>query len=77
VSQRGDRLCKVTLTRLVEVLPFRVKHASQYPSLTSESSGTFTISNLGMFGVSQFGAILPPGTGAILAVGGAAPVVEV
>lgn len=41
------------------------------------TAGTFTISNLGMFGVSQFGAILPPGTGAILAVGGAAPVVEV
>ena len=40
------------------------------------SSGTFTVSNLGMFGVSQFGAILPPGTGAILAVGGAAPVVQ-
>ena len=35
------------------------------------------MSNLGMFGVSQFGAILPPGTGAILAVGAAAPVVEV
>ena len=29
--------------------------------------GTFTISNLGMFGVDTFGAILPPGTGAILA----------
>jgi len=33
------------------------------------SSGTFTISNLGMFGVDRFDAILPPGTGAILAVG--------
>ena len=30
-----------------------------------------------MFGVSHFGAILPPGTGAILAVGGAAPSVQV
>ena len=40
------------------------------------NSGTFTISNLGMFGVSQFGAILPPGTGSILAIGGAAPVVQ-
>lgn len=33
-------------------------------------SGTFTISNLGMFGVSQFDAILPPGMGSILAIGG-------
>eukprot|EP00960_Hanusia_phi_P060747 764612-Hanusia_phi.AAC.2 len=38
-------------------------------------SGSFTISNLGMFGVSQFGAILPPGQGTILAVGGAREVV--
>ena len=32
------------------------------------SGGTFTVSNLGMFGVDRFDAILPPGTGAILAV---------
>ena len=31
-------------------------------------SGTFTISNLGMMAVDQFDAILPPGTGAILAI---------
>jgi pyruvate dehydrogenase E2 component (dihydrolipoamide acetyltransferase) len=37
------------------------------------SSGTFTISNLGMFGVSQFDAILPPGTGAILAIAASLP----
>lgn len=34
------------------------------------NSGTFTISNLGMFGVSQFDAILPQGSGGILAIGG-------
>jgi pyruvate dehydrogenase E2 component (dihydrolipoamide acetyltransferase) len=33
-------------------------------------SGTFTISNLGMFGVTQFDAILPAGIGGILAIGG-------
>ena len=33
--------------------------------------GTFTISNLGMFGVSQFNAIINPPQAAILAVGGA------
>jgi pyruvate dehydrogenase E2 component (dihydrolipoamide acetyltransferase) len=37
------------------------------------STGTFTLSNLGMFGVSQFDAILPPGQGSILAVGGSKP----
>jgi pyruvate dehydrogenase E2 component (dihydrolipoamide acetyltransferase) len=37
------------------------------------SSGTFTISNLGMLGVDRFDAILPPGTGAILAVGASHP----
>lgn len=33
------------------------------------NSGTFTLSNLGMFGVDRFDAILPPGQGAIMAVG--------
>jgi pyruvate dehydrogenase E2 component (dihydrolipoamide acetyltransferase) len=33
------------------------------------NSGTFTLSNLGMFGVDRFDAILPPGQGAILAIG--------
>lgn len=41
------------------------------------TTGTFTISNLGMFGVDSFDAILPPGTAAILAVGGSKPVVAV
>jgi len=46
-------------------------------SLTPDEfqTGTFTISNLGMFGVSQFDAILPPGQGSILAIGGTTPVV--
>lgn len=33
------------------------------------NSGTFYISNLGMFGVNQFDAVLPQGVGSILAVG--------
>ncbi|MDA7436052.1 2-oxo acid dehydrogenase subunit E2 [Synechococcus sp. AH-601-B19] len=39
------------------------------------STGTFTLSNLGMFGVDRFDAILPPGTGAILAVAASRPMV--
>jgi pyruvate dehydrogenase E2 component (dihydrolipoamide acetyltransferase) len=39
------------------------------------STGTFTLSNLGMFGVDRFDAVLPPGTGAILAVAASRPTV--
>ena len=39
------------------------------------STGAFTLSNLGMFGVDRFDAILPPGTGAILAVAASRPTV--
>nr|GMD23530.1 dihydrolipoyllysine-residue acetyltransferase component 4 of pyruvate dehydrogenase complex, chloroplastic-like [Ipomoea batatas] len=39
------------------------------------STGTFTLSNLGMFGVDRFDAILPPGQGAIMAVGASKPTV--
>jgi len=39
------------------------------------NSGTFTISNLGMFGVTQFDAILPQGMGGILAIGGTQEVI--
>ncbi|KAF7065483.1 hypothetical protein CFC21_071580 [Triticum aestivum] len=39
------------------------------------SSGTFSLSNLGMFGVDRFDAILPPGQGAIMAVGASRPTV--
>ncbi|XP_039795155.1 dihydrolipoyllysine-residue acetyltransferase component 4 of pyruvate dehydrogenase complex, chloroplastic-like isoform X2 [Panicum virgatum] len=39
------------------------------------NSGTFTLSNLGMFGVDRFDAILPAGQGAIMAVGASKPTV--
>jgi pyruvate dehydrogenase E2 component (dihydrolipoamide acetyltransferase) len=37
------------------------------------TTGTFTLSNLGMFGVDLFDAILPPGQGSILAIGASRP----
>ena len=37
------------------------------------NTGTFTLSNLGMFGVDNFDAILPPGQGSILAISAASP----
>lgn len=39
------------------------------PSANDLSGGTFSISNLGMFGVESFTAIINPGQGAVLAVG--------
>ncbi len=39
------------------------------------STGSFTISNLGMFGVDQFVPILPPNHGSILAIGASKPTV--
>lgn len=45
-----------------------VKRArSKQLSSDEYSSGTFTVSNLGMMGIETFDAILPPGTGALLA----------
>ncbi|GAB3297216.1 pyruvate dehydrogenase complex dihydrolipoamide acetyltransferase [Parasphingorhabdus pacifica] len=41
------------------------------------SGGTFTISNLGMFGIEQFSAVINPPEAAILAVGGAKDEVQV
>jgi pyruvate dehydrogenase E2 component (dihydrolipoamide acetyltransferase) len=41
------------------------------------TTGHISISNLGMFGVDSFDAILPPGQAAILAIGGSKPVVSV
>ena len=49
------------------------KAKSKKLSPAEYSSGTFTISNLGMFGVQQFDAILPPGTGSILAIAASTP----
>jgi pyruvate dehydrogenase E2 component (dihydrolipoamide acetyltransferase) len=45
--------------------------AAQGGKLVGAGQGTFTISNLGMFGVESFAAIINPPEGAILAVGGA------
>jgi pyruvate dehydrogenase E2 component (dihydrolipoamide acetyltransferase) len=42
-------------------------------SVDDMTGSTFTVSNLGMFGVDAFSAIINPGESAILAVGGAIP----
>ncbi|MGQ9592039.1 MAG: 2-oxo acid dehydrogenase subunit E2, partial [Planctomycetota bacterium] len=50
----------------------RIVAAANSGKLIGSGQGTFTLSNLGMFGVESFGAIINPPEGAILAVGAAA-----
>lgn len=73
VLQNADQLDLYSLSRQWKDLVDRARLKQLQPQ--EYSSGTFTISNLGMLGVDRFDAILPPGTGAILAVGASQPVV--
>lgn len=55
-----------------------VKRALQGKLKPAEySTGTFFVSNMGMFGVSHFDSILPAGAGGILAIGASEPTVVV
>ncbi len=71
VLQNADKLDLYSLSRAWKDLVDRARLKQLQPQ--EYSSGTFTISNLGMLGVDTFDAILPPGTGAILAVGASHP----
>ncbi len=71
VLQNADKLDLYSLSRAWKDLVERARLKQLQPQ--EYSSGTFTISNLGMLGVDTFDAILPPGTGAILAVGASHP----
>ncbi|XHX80716.1 MAG: dihydrolipoamide acetyltransferase family protein [Stenomitos frigidus ULC029] len=73
VLQQADQLDIYTLSRTWKSLVDRARAKQLQPD--EYSSGTFTISNLGMFGVDRFDAILPPNTGAILAIGASLPAV--
>lgn len=67
VLQNADQLDIYSLSRTWKDLVSRARSKQLQPD--EYSSGTFTLSNLGMFGVDSFDAILPPGQGSILAVG--------
>ncbi len=73
VLPRADRTDLYTLSRTWADLVKRARAKQLKPE--EYSTGTFTLSNLGMFGVDRFDAILPPGTGAILAVAASRPTV--
>lgn len=71
VLQSADQLDIYSLSRSWKDLVNRARAKQLQPE--EYSTGTFTLSNLGMFGVERFDAILPPGQGSILAVGAARP----
>jgi pyruvate dehydrogenase E2 component (dihydrolipoamide acetyltransferase) len=73
VLANADQLDIYSLSRAWKDLVDRARAKQLKPE--EYSTGTFTISNLGMFGVDKFDAILPPGTGAILAIGASRPTV--
>ncbi|KEF42887.1 MAG: branched-chain alpha-keto acid dehydrogenase subunit E2 [Cyanobium sp. CACIAM 14] len=73
VLAAADRTDLYSLSRTWADLVARSRSKQLKPE--EYSTGTFTLSNLGMFGVDRFDAILPPGTGAILAVAASRPVV--
>ena len=62
----ADKLSLTDLSAAWKDLVGKARSGSLKPE--EYQTGTFTISNLGMFDVAQFDAILPPGQGAILAI---------
>lgn len=73
VLKNADHLDIYSLSRTWKDLVDRSRSKQLQPD--EYNSGTFTLSNLGMFGVDRFDAILPPGQGSILAIGAARPTV--
>ena len=71
VLQNADMVDIYSLSRDWKSLVERARAKKLQPE--EYNSGTFTVSNLGMFGVDRFDAILPPGQGAIIAIGASRP----
>merc|ERR1719460_2358218 len=69
--QNADQTDLYSLSRSWKDLVTRAMDKQLKPE--EYSTGTFTISNLGMFGVSSFVSILPPGQGTIMAVASSTP----
>jgi len=71
VLQNADQLDIYSLSRTWKDLVERARAKKLQPP--EYNSGTFSISNLGMFGVDRFDAVLSPGQGAIMAIGASRP----
>jgi len=67
VIQKADQMDIYSLSRTWKDLVDRARSKQLQPA--EYNTGSFTLSNLGMFGVDKFDAILPPGQGSILAIG--------
>ncbi|MBX3202705.1 MAG: pyruvate dehydrogenase complex dihydrolipoamide acetyltransferase [Labilithrix sp.] len=67
VVRDADRKSVVAIAREVRDLASRARSKKLKPEEMSD--GTFSISNLGMFGIDEFAAVINPPEGAILAVG--------
>ena len=67
VVRNADQKSVVAIAREVRELASRARAKKLRPEEMSE--GTFSISNLGMFGIDAFSAVINPPEGAILAVG--------
>ncbi|VVB04075.1 unnamed protein product [Arabis nemorensis] len=73
VLQGADKLDLYLLAEKWKDLLGRARKLQLQPR--EYNSGTFILSNLGMYGVDRFDAMLTPGTGAIMAVGASKPTV--
>ncbi|KAK6939772.1 Peripheral subunit-binding domain [Dillenia turbinata] len=73
VLQYADKVDIYSLSRKWKDLVDKARAKQLQPH--EYTTGTFTLSNLGMFGVDRFDAILPPGNGAIMAVGSSQPTI--
>lgn len=71
VLQKADQIDIYSLSRNWKSLVDKARAKQLQPD--EYSTGTFTLSNLGMFGVDTFDAILPPGQGSILAIAASRP----
>jgi pyruvate dehydrogenase E2 component (dihydrolipoamide acetyltransferase) len=67
VVRRADQKSVVAISRELKELAARARARKLKPEEMQD--GTFSISNLGMFGIDEFAAVINPPEGAILAVG--------
>jgi pyruvate dehydrogenase E2 component (dihydrolipoamide acetyltransferase) len=67
VLRQADRMGVLEISQKVKELAARAKDKKLKPE--EMQGGTFSISNLGMFGIDAFSAVINPPEGAILAVG--------
>ena len=67
VVRNADQKSVAAIAREVRELASRARSRKLKPEEMAD--GTFSISNLGMFGIDQFAAVINPPEGAILAVG--------